>query len=169
MILAVDPGSKVSGWAIVTDDGRVVRSGVAAGSRIGILSRRIRAAVTQAFAVAGAEPVRLVIERHPVTHRKGAPTDAWGPGLAAGLFVAAWESWASAKERPPEPRMVAVRDWRRAMLGRTRGRDQAKRMAVLRAREELAAVGLKFTAPGHQQADEAESLLLGIYAAKGER
>lgn len=174
MILAVDPGSRVSGWAIVNSAGRVLDSGAVSASRTGLLAERVAMVVINAGVAAEGWGLQLVIERAtPQTTRdretgKRRYTDSWGPGLAAGIFVAYWVGLLAQVPRPPEPRMVMVRGWRRAMLGRCRGREHAKRLAVQRAREELLRSGRTFSAPSHQQVDEAEAICIGVYAAMGE-
>jgi len=165
--LAVDPGSHRSGWALAVD-GRIVASGAVTASRLGILAQRI----AELDARLDWKPAidELIIERHPVTYRRdGQPTDAWGPGIAAGLWVAAWHTSrgvGSTTRRPPEPRMVTVAEWRRAMLGRgVRGRAAAKAAAKVRARAELADVGLSPTSTGSAIEDEYEAVCLAVYAA----
>jgi len=159
-ILAVDPSSRSCGWCLADDTGKVLYCGVVRATRIGLLKRRIQELY---FDIGWRHTIQcLAIERTPVTSRRGTFTDSWGPGIAAGIWLAEWCRGDSA-----EPLLSKPAEWRKAMVGKHRGRDAYKAAAIQRANAELLASGLPQLDPAMAGLDDvADAVCLAVYAAR---
>lgn len=173
MILSLDPSIRATGWALVSDTGRVIQSGTdraAAADSSKRLLRLARNATTLWTDVVqvrlGAGRLIVAVERATMPTRASRYTDSWGPGLAAGVYLGV----VAAGARTCVPVEVLVSDWRRAMLGTSRGgREALKALAVRRAAAELADAGLVWGGTVATRDDEADAICLGVYVARTSR
>ena len=131
-ILAVDPGTKESGWAVLEGQ-RVHESGVAPNAN---LLERIR--ITGGYVGAGiAEPMLLAVERFEA---RGMPIgdESVETLLWTGRFIQAWH-------KPDEVRLVKRTAVKLHLCGTNRAKDANVRQALIDA---LGAPGTK-KAPGN--------------------
>ena len=130
-ILAIDPGTTQSGWAI-PEGQRVHESGVAPNEHV---LERIR--VTGGYIAAGLiEPVQLAVERFEA-RGMAIGDDSVRTILWTGRFVQAWH-------KPDEVRMVKRSEVKLRLCGTTRAKDPNVRQALI---DQLGPPGTK-KAPG---------------------
>ena len=143
-VLAVDPGSRVSGWALIDDEGKVEASGAVKATRLELMAQRL----DELFFGAGIDwryPV-LVVERTPKTSK--VPRDFYMPGVAAGLWIMAW--WTHA-HFDGDPVLVRAGDWQRPMLGKRRTKETSKARAIAEAGRDI------------DDDNEADAICLGVW------
>jgi len=174
--LGIDPGSRVSGYGVVSG-GACLAAGVvkASSGYLHLLNLRI-----EALFVAGGDLSpwrwsfeRIGIERPPVRARRDAPYDPVMPSVAAGLWIGALFRNHAIKRQPA---WVAVRDWRRVVLGPKRswkGPDQttaeAAKIAILDWAEQLwSESGIDVQAEGPDRVDAAEATAVAWYLDQAE-
>jgi hypothetical protein len=152
-ILAIDPGSKSSGWAVARSR-NALASGAIRASTLWLMAERIDEWCHEDITgIVGTEPVILVVERTPVTSR--VPRDFYMPGVAAGLWVSAWQRYIADSPREG-PHLVRAGDWQRPMLGRR----PTKSLSMIRARLELEHLGRDASC-----SDEADAVNLAVWAS----